>query len=137
MKKAAHAAKLIDQFQALGNPSEEAKKIVGHYYQGLVGANLNLQHHLSKILELVAQYGRTEVIQAIAHALEFNAFGSAYLANIILQQRAARGKQQPSPLMIPSKPQWTQEVVEEQDLSLYDDLFGGQHGPTDQTNPGT
>lgn len=137
MKKAAHAAKLTDQFQSLGNPSEEAKKIVERYLQGLVGANLNLQHHLSKIMELTAQYGRTEVIQAIAHALEFNAFGAPYLANIILQQRAARGKQQPSPLMIPSKPQWTQEAVEEQDLSLYDDLFGGQHGPSDQANSGT
>jgi hypothetical protein len=83
----------------------------------------------------VDQYGRTEIIQAISHALSFNAFGSAYLANIILQQRAARGKKEPTPLMIPSKPQWTKEVVEEQDLSLYDDLFGGHDGPTNKTNP--
>lgn len=115
-KKKAFHSKIQDQFLALG---ESAKT----YLQGLLTSELNIPHHLNLILECVRLYGKTEVLGAIHHALRFNAFGAPYLKNIILQQRAARGLKENLPILIPAKPAWTQLAVEDQDLSLYDDLF--------------
>ncbi len=78
-------------------------------------------------------FGRTEILQALAKALEFKAFGAPYLQNIVLQQRAARGLPEKSPVVIPAKPQWTETVIEEQDLGLYDALF--QDSPIERKNP--
>jgi transposase len=122
-KKAARAAKITDQFLALAYPSEEARSALDRYLQGLIQSELHLFHHLQKILDMAALYGRTEVLQAVTHALPFNAFGSSYLENIITQQRALRGLKEVSPIVIPAKPDWTKETVEEQDLGLYDELF--------------
>jgi transposase len=122
-KKAARAAKITDQFLALAHPSQEAKTTLEAYLQGLIHADLHIFHHLQKILEMTALYGRTEILQAITQALQFKAFGSAYLENIVTQQRALRGLKESTPIIIPTKPDWTRETVEEQDLGLYDDLF--------------
>jgi len=116
IKRKAHASKIKDSFLNLGDLAKA-------YLEGLIKAELNLPHHLSQIMDWVKLYGKTEVLQAIDHALRFNAFGAPYLKNIILQQRAARGLKETPPIIIPSKPAWTQLSVEEQDLSLYDDLF--------------
>ena len=105
-----------DSFLKLGDSANE-------YLSGLIKTELHLPHHLYEIMECVRLYGRTEVLQAIEHALKFKAFGAPYLKNIILQQRASRGIKETPPIIIPSKPAWTQLSVEEQDLSLYDDLF--------------
>jgi hypothetical protein len=80
-------------------------------------------HHLRQILEMAGVFGRTEILQALAKALEFKAFGAPSLQNIVTQQRVARGLAEKTPIVIPAKPEWTQAVVEEQDLQLYDDLF--------------
>lgn len=119
IKRRAHASKLKDTFLCLG---ESAKS----YLDGLLKADLNLPHHLSQIMDWVRLYGKTEVLQAIDHALNFNAFGAAYLKNIILQQRAARGLKETPPIVIPAKPAWTELSAEEQDLSLYDEMFEEQ-----------
>lgn len=115
-RKAAPAAKSVDAFQALG----ETAKL---YLDGLLHAELHLPFHVQKILGFVDLYGKTEVLQAIDHALKFNAFGAHYIQNIITQQRAKRGLAETPPITIAKKPAWTQLSVEEQDLSLYDDLF--------------
>ncbi len=116
IKRKAHASKIKDSFLNLGDLAKA-------YLEGLIKAELNLPHHLSQIMDWVRLYGKTEVLQAIDHALRFNAFGAAYLKNIILQQRAARGLKEMPPIVIPAKPAWTQISVEEQDLSLYDEMF--------------
>jgi len=90
---------------------------------GMIKTDLHLPHHLYEIMECVRLYGRTEVLQAIEYSLKFKAFGAPYLKNIILQQRARRGIKETPPIVIHSKPAWTQLNVEEQDLSLYDDMF--------------
>ena len=122
-KKAARAAKITDQFLALAHPSQEARAALDAYLRGLSHGELHAFHHLQKILEMAALYGRTEILQAITQALQFKAFGSSYLENIVTQQRAQRGLKDVSPIMIPAKPDWTRETIEEQDLGLYDDLF--------------
>lgn len=123
-KKKAFASKLKDRFLGLG---ELAKS----YLEGLLSAELHLHHHIAQIMECVRLYGKTEVLQAVDHALRHKAYGAPYLKNIILQQRAARGAKENTPIVIPAKPFWTQLAVEEQDLSLYDDLFEeGKDGST-------
>lgn len=116
IKRRAHASKIKDSFLNLG-------ELATKYLDGLIKADLNLPHHLAQIMDWVRLYGKTEVLQAIDHALKFEAFGAAYLKNIILQQRTARGLKETPPIVIPAKPAWTQLCVEEQDLSLYDEMF--------------
>ena len=122
-KKKAFASKLKDQFLNLGESTAS-------YLDGLVASELNVHHHVAQIMECVRLYGKTEVLQAIDHALRHKAFGAPYLKNIILQQRAARGITEQLPITIPAKPAWTQLAVEEQDLSLYDDLFDSSKDET-------
>lgn len=121
-RRAAQAAKLQEAFQAL---SESAKA----YLHGMLAAELHLPYHVAKIMELVSCFGKTEVLQAIDHALAFKAFGAPYIQNIIEQNRARRGAPELPPLSLPKKPEWTDLTVEEQDLGLYDDLFGGSTEP--------
>lgn len=121
-RKAAGAAKAHEAFLSLG---ELAKQ----YLQGLLHAELHLPHHLQKIMDMVGLYGKTEVLQALDHALKFNAFGAPYIQNIILQQRTRRGLTDTPPIQIARKPQWTNLSVEDQDLSLYDDLFADPGQP--------
>ena len=124
-KKKAFFSKMKDSFLKLGGSA-------GEYLSGMMKADLHLPHHLYEIMECVRLYGRTEVRQAIEHALKFNAFGAPYLKNIILQQRARRGLKETPPIVIPSKPAWTQLNVEEQDLSLYDDMFEEEEETSDE-----
>ena len=74
-------------------------------------------------MDMVARYGKTEVLLALSHALKFRAFGAPYIQNIITQQRARRGLQETPPIQITKKPQWTNLAVEDQNLELYDDIF--------------
>ena len=124
-KKKAFASKLKDQFLNLGD-------IAKNYLDGLIASELNPHHHIAQIMECVRLYGKTEVLQAMEHALRHKAFGASYLKNIILQQRAARGVKEQMPIVVPVKPAWTQLAVEEQDLSLYDDLFDSQDNQSEK-----
>lgn len=121
-KKKAMASKVKDYFLSLGAQA-------GVYLAGLVSAELNVPHHINVILEYRRLYGTTEVLQAMEHALKHQAYGAPYLKNIIIQQRAARGMKEILPIIIPAKPAWTQLSVEEQNLSLYDDLFTEEEQP--------
>lgn len=122
-KKKAFASKLKDRFLSLGPLAQT-------YLEGLCAAELQLHHHIAQIMDCVRLYGKTEVLQAIDHALKHKAYGAPYLKNIILQQRAARGVKENVPITIPAKPAWTELAVEEQDLGLYDDLFEDKNEST-------
>jgi len=115
-KKKAMASKVKDRFLLLGG-------LAAAYLDGLLIAELNAAYHINAIMEYARLYGKTEVLQAMEHALKHQAYGAPYLKNIIIQQRAARGMKEVLPIIIPAKPAWTQLCVEEQSLSLYDDLF--------------
>jgi transposase len=125
-KKKAFASKLKDHFLSLGVSAQA-------YLDGLLNAELHLPHHIAGIMECVRLYGKTEVLQAIEHALHYKAYGAPYLKNIILQQRAARGMKQPLPIIVPAKPDWTELCIEQQDLSLYDELYAAE--PAESTDP--
>jgi transposase len=125
-RKKARQAKRVEAFLALG-PECEA------YLKGLVAAELHLSSHLDKILELARLYGREELLGAVRHALKYNAFGAAYVQNIVLQRQAARNRPRIEPLRLAKRPDWAEVSVEETDLGLYDQLFDppqpGAQGP--------
>lgn len=115
-RKKARAAKRVEAFLALGPKCEL-------YLKGLVASELHLQSHLDKILELVRNHGKTEVLSAIHHALSYNAFSASYVHNIVRQREAARNRPQVQPIRLAKKPDWADVEVEDTDLAIYDDLF--------------
>jgi len=118
-RKKARAAKRVEEFLAMGPACPE-------YLKGLSAAELNLAAHLDKIMDCARDFGKPETLAAIAHALQFGAFGAAYVRNIILQRRAARGQSAPQPVVLTKKPDWANIAVEETDLGLYDELFNDE-----------
>lgn len=117
-RKKARATKRVEEFLAMG-------PLCADYLKGLSAAELNLAAHLDKILECARDFGKAEALAGIARALQYGAFGAAYVRNIILQRRAERGQSAPRPVVLTKKPQWADVIVEQTDLGLYDDLFGG------------
>lgn len=115
-RKKARSAKRVEAFLALG-PECDA------YLKGLVASELHLPSHLNKILDLVGDHGKTEVLSAIHHALGYNAFSASYVQNIVRQREAARNRPQVQPIRLAKKPDWTDASVEETDLGIYDDIF--------------
>lgn len=119
-RKKARSAKRVEEFLALS-------PVCAEYLKGLAAAELNLAAHLDKILECARDFGKPETLAAIAHALQFGAFGAAYIHNIILQRLAAKGQSAPQPVVLTKKPDWANVTVEETDLGLYDDLFDSEN----------
>lgn len=117
LKKKGRAIRLRKELFDLGKDAQA-------YLEGIVAAELNPDHHIKKIMELVKLYGREQVCAAITFALRYKAFGSAYLKNIILQERARQGmKEIINPVIIRHHPELTDLTIEERDLNIYDDLF--------------
>lgn len=116
-KRKAEGAKAKDIFLSLGVDAED-------YLKGLFQTSRSLSHELAKINALVTVYGKTEVLQAIVQAIPFNAFGSEYLKNIILQNLTKRGANQPlGPVDSTTRPDLNDLAVEERDLTTYDQLI--------------
>ncbi len=117
LKKKARAIKLRKEFLDLSDDAQT-------YLEGMVATELNPNHHLRKIMELIKLYGKDQVSAAVTFALRYKAFGYEYLKNIILQERARQGmKEIINPVIVHRHPELTDLTVEERDLKLYDDLF--------------
>jgi transposase len=97
------------------------------YFEAMTSTEINIPHHVKKIMALVDLYGKTEVLSAMEHAMQYGAFGHEYLANIILSNR--RRYSSPQPLGSPSSkinPELIRSTwVEERDPLIYDHLFNG------------
>ena len=95
------------------------------YVELLTKTELRLPHQIKKIVQLVDLYGKAEVLEAMDHALQYNALGHEYLRNIIQANRRKRAATQP--LGSPSSkihPDLIRSTwVEERDPSLYDTHF--------------
>ncbi len=116
-KKKARVSKRREEFSILGEGCED-------YLKGMVVSELNLKHHIEKILGLIEIYGKTEVLGAINHALKYRAFGWDYIKNIILQKRANRGqKESLGQISILGNDEFANIKIEQRDLKLYDNLF--------------
>jgi hypothetical protein len=90
--------------------------------------------HLRRLLGLAQVYGRTEVLAAIAQALQLQTYDAAYVENLLLAER--RRRQLPTPTL--PTPQ-RRELIDEMDLEpadpgLYDrfcqDTEENSHGTT-------
>lgn len=92
------------------------------YLSGLVKSELSVERHLRRILDLVAIYGKAEVMGAVVRALEYGAFGSDYIENILLTERRRRREGQKTPLRIQKK-ELAEIDLPEQTLDHYDDLL--------------
>jgi transposase len=93
------------------------------YFSGLVKSELSVERHLQRILDLVATYGRTEVMGAIAHALRHAAFGADCVENIVASERRRRNEEQRTPLRIERK-DLADFDLPEQSLDHFDELLG-------------
>lgn len=125
MKKKARKYKMRDAFLGLDKVCEE-------YFKGMVNSELNISHHMEKILNMVEVYGKKEVLSAITHALKYSAFGCDYIKNIILRGRAKSGhKKIIGPISIIGSDEFKNASVEERDLDLYDNLFADEEKEED------
>jgi len=122
MKKKARKYKMRDAFLGLGEGCEA-------YLRGMVTCELNLSHHIEKIMEMADMYGRAVVLRAINHALKYEAYGCDYIKNIILQQRAKEKQGKAiNPISITGNKEFASVSVEKRDLDLYDSLFAEEEG---------
>jgi hypothetical protein len=80
-KRRASGQTLQRLFLALAPEAKES-------FSGLVKSELSVERHLQRILDLVATYGKAEVMGAILRALKFGAFGS--------NSRGSHGRDAPS-----------------------------------------
>lgn len=126
LKRKAFASKIQQSFLGLG---EQARI----YLDGLIANEVYPHRHITQIMELAAVYGKNNVLKAITHALEFKAFGAAYIKNIIQQELTNKGLKEILPIQIPQKPAWNEIVTEEPDLSVYDKLIDENDNKGDPT----
>jgi hypothetical protein len=76
-----------------------------------------------RIIRLARIYGITEIRQAIAHALTFEAFGADYIENIIVNNRRKRHAKSPTgPVVIKSRPELISLSVTPHSMNSYEDL---------------
>lgn len=116
IKKAARDSKLRDRFLAMA-------PCCSKYFEGLLNLEKDLKAELRQIMQQVDSYGIYEVVPAIEKALEHNAFGAAYVKNIISQNRAKRNEKVIAPLRLSKYPEIEDLEVEPKNLDDYDKLF--------------
>jgi len=101
---------------------------------GLSSRPVKTSVHLRRLLGLAKLYGRTEVLAAIARALELATYDAAYVENLLLAQR--RRRQLPTPtLPTPQRRELIDDIeLEPADPALYDrfchDNEEDDHGTT-------
>ena len=90
MSRRSRRTALEQAFDALG---PEARQ----FHLGLKRQPVKTGVHLRRLLGLARVYGSTEVLSAIAKALEFAAYDAAYVENLLLAER--RRRQLPTPTL--------------------------------------
>jgi transposase len=90
------------------------------------------RHHLRKIMALAEIYGVDKIARALDDALEYEAFGSEYIANI-LEQRERR-LPDPGPLNLIRKEDQLEIELPDPDLSIYNEDEGDEDTDETETN---
>jgi transposase len=113
LRKRLRRSALEQEFDALG---PEARQ----FHLQLRSQPVKTGVHLRRLLDLALLYGRTEVLAALARALELAAYDAAYVENLLLAER--RRRQLPTPtLPTPTRRELIDEIdVEPADPSIYD-----------------
>ena len=102
--------KILQAFLALTPRAED-------YYTELVQKKFNPRHHLRKIMALAEIYGQDKTARAIHDALEYQAFGSEYIANLL--EHRPKICPSVSPLHITRKQDLLNWEVQPPDLTIY------------------
>lgn len=120
-KRRANEQQIFKRFLALSPRAED-------YYRQLAERKLSWRGHLRKIMALAEVYGADKVARALDDALEYQAFSSEYIANI-LEQRERR-LPEPGPLNLIRKQDQLEIDLPDPDLSIYDDNEGEHNDET-------
>jgi transposase len=109
------------------------------YVEALAKTELHPFYQFKKVIALIDLYGKTEVLQAMDHALRYNALGHEYLQNIILVNRRNRSCSNPpgSPSSKINPDLIRSTWVEERDPGLYDQHFQVQENDDEDRIPQT
>ena len=102
---------MLKDFYALGRAAEI-------YYEKLQQLRIHARSHVRKIMALSEIYSPDKVYKAIEDAIEFNAFGSDYIANI-LEQRTRLPSSKPGALHLLRKEDLLDMTIEAPDMNLY------------------
>jgi len=109
-KRRAKDQQLLKHFLML-SPKAEA------YYYGLKNKRLNTNNHIRKILALIDIYDKDKVIRALEDTLDYDAFGSDYITNLLEQQ--SRTIPKAAPLHLTRKTDLLDIELGEVDLTIY------------------
>jgi len=110
-------ARQIDQeFDSLGPEARE-------FHLQLLRRPVKASVHVRRLLGLARLYGRTELLDAIRLAVEYQTYDAAYVETLLHQQR--RRRQLPSPVpLCPRRRELIDEItLDEPDPAAYDRLF--------------
>lgn len=112
-RRAGMGSSLEQEFDAWG-PEARA------FHLKLRGRPVKTSVHLRRLLNLAQLYGRTEVLAAVARALELETYDAAYVENLLLAER--RKRQLPTPtLPNPKRRELIDDIeLEPADPALYD-----------------
>jgi transposase len=109
-KRKANNQHIVKRFMSIGPKAET-------YYRQLAERKLSWQSHLRKIVALVDVYGQEKVARAMEDAMQYQAFSSDYIANI-LEQRERR-LPEPGPLHLIRKQDLLDLQLPDPDMSIY------------------
>ena len=120
---------LTEEFDAWG-------PVARAFHLGLNSRPLKTNVHVRRLLNLAQVYGRTEVLAAMARAVELATYDAAYVENLLLAER--RRRQLPTPtLPTPQRRELIDDIeLEPADPAYYDrfchteDTEEDCHGPT-------
>jgi transposase len=115
-RKRSHARQMEVDFDAIGPEARD-------FRERLARSTLKTFVHIRRILGFMRLYGKTEVLAALARAVEYETFDAAYVQNLIDQER--RRRHFPSPLALsPKRRELVEDIeLEEPDLERYDALL--------------
>ncbi len=104
------------------------------FYQGLAERRLNVLHHVRKIVALSEIYGPDLTARAITDALEFGAFSSEYIANLLEQRQ--RLLPEPGALHLTRRQDLLELELPEPNLGLYGNAGEDDDDATPRPNDG-
>lgn len=109
-RRLARSGHLLGRFLSLGSVAEK-------YYRGLCEKRFNPDLHVRKIMALLDIHGADNVLRAMADSIEFDAFSSECVLNILETRR--RPPQEPGPLHLTRKSDCLDIDLGEINLDIY------------------
>ncbi len=117
-KRNAKAQKLLQAFLKLTPQAEK-------YYLGLKAKRINVSEHIRKIMTLAQMYDHNDLCRAISDAIEYNAYSSDYIANLLEQRK--RFTPEAAPLHLTRKSDALDIDFRQPDMDIYERIERSNH----------